>query len=224
MRLLPHTSFRRLVLPAVVLVLALVASGCGDEGVPEAGSLDDVPAFASTTTTAPAPPPTSELASQVRSAGSAATLPDSSAPQPAWMSFDAIGIDVAPIIDVGVESNGDMEIPGASEVGWYRYGPSPGQEGSSVLAAHVAWNGQDGVFRRLTSVQPGQRFAVGFDDGSIAEYEVVALRQYSKDELPTAELFAPSGDPQVVLVTCGGSFNRSLNSYDDNIVAYAVPV
>jgi LPXTG-site transpeptidase (sortase) family protein len=139
------------------------------------------------------------------------------------MSFDAIGVGVAPVVDVGVEVDGEMEIPGATEVGWYRYGPVPGAEGSAVLAAHISWNGRDGVFRRLARAEPGQRFTVSFDDGAIAEYEVVAIRQYPKDQLPD-ELFAATGEPQVVLVTCGGSFNRSLNSYDDNIVAYAVPV
>ena len=53
---------------------------------------------------------------------------------------------------------------------------------------------------------------------------MVAIRQYDKDELPTAELFAVDGESQVVLITCGGSFNREVRSYDDNVVAYAVPV
>lgn len=219
---LPSPSLRRLLLAAAVVVV--VAAGCGDDSAAVgAGSLDDVPAFVATTTETVSPPSTSELASQVHPAGTADSLPNVRAPQPAWMSFDAIGVEEAPIVDVGVEANGDMEIPGAREVGWYRYGPIPGHSGSAVLAAHVAWNGDDGVFRRLTDVEPGQRFTVGFDDGSVAEYEVVALRQYRKDELPTAELFSTAGEPQVALITCGGSFNRSLASYDDNVVAYAVP-
>ncbi len=139
------------------------------------------------------------------------------------MSFEAIGVSRAAIVDVGVEANGDMEIPGASEVGWYRYGPVPGAEGSAVLAAHISWNGVDGVFRRLAGAELGQRFTVDFEDDTTDTFEVVALRQYPKDQLP-AELFTPTGAPQVVLITCGGSFNRALNSYADNIVAYAVPV
>lgn len=157
-------------------------------------------------------------------AGSTATLPEAAdGPVPVGLRYDAIGAD-APVLSVGVAPNGDMEIPGAREVGWYRYGPTPGGEGSSVLAAHVAYGGQDGVFRRLTGAAPGDRFDVAYDDGSVRTFEVVAIRQYDKDELPTAELFAVSGEPQVVLITCGGSFNRELRSYDDNIVAYAVPV
>jgi LPXTG-site transpeptidase (sortase) family protein len=211
-------------LASLLVGLALVVSACG--GSPNDTEAQPVGEVPTSTTAEPsaATRPTSELAALVRPAGSAATLPEpDDAPRPVAMSFDAIGVAAAPIVDVGVEANGDMEIPGAAEVGWYRYGPVPGAEGSAVLAAHISWNGQDGVFRRLARTEPGQRFTVAFDDGAIAEYEVVALRQYPKDQLPD-DLFLAAGEPQVVLITCGGSFNRSLNSYADNIVAYAVPV
>lgn len=220
----PHVM-ARLTAVVIAVVLVVVAAACGtSDATVAAGSLDDVPGFSAPETTVPQPRPTSELAALIRPGGSAATLPDfDSGPTPVAMSFDAIGAGLAPIVSVGVEANGDMEIPGADEVGWYRYGPVPGAQGSAVLAAHVSWNGRDGVFRRLSRSEPGQQFTVSFDDGSIAAYEVVAIRQYGKDELPD-EIFATSGDPQIVLITCGGSFNRALNSYNDNIVAYAVPV
>ena len=37
-------------------------------------------------------------------------------------------------------------------------------------------------------------------------------------------VFSKEGEPTLVLITCGGSFNRGLNSYDDNVVVYADPV
>ena len=214
--------FLRLAVAAVVATLLLGACGGGGEArVEPAGEL---PAATTTTSPAPTPPPTSGLAELVRPAGSTATLPEAvTGPTPVGLRYGAIGADAA-VVAVGVEPNGDMSIPGATEVGWYRYGPTPGAEGSAVLAAHVAYGGRDGVFRRLTASVPGDRFDVVYDDGSTRTFEVVALRQYDKDELPTAEIFAVTGGPQVVLVTCGGSFNRELRSYDDNVVAYAVPV
>jgi LPXTG-site transpeptidase (sortase) family protein len=218
-------------LVAALLAATLILAACGGASatdVDEAGSLEDVPAFAdgdaAGASDGPVTRPTSELAALIQPGGSASTLPETAVgPMPVAMSFEAIGASFAPVVPVGVEPNGDMEIPGAREVGWYQYGPTPGAAGSSVLAAHIAWNGVDGVFRHLTRAEPGQQFTVSFDDGSIAAYEVVAIRQYPKDQLPD-ELFVTSGDPQVVLITCGGSFNRALNSYNDNIVAYAVPV
>ncbi|MDZ7678393.1 MAG: class F sortase [Acidimicrobiales bacterium] len=214
-------------LVAVSLVLVACGGGSGTDAT-EAGSIDQAGSRTGAEPGEPAdsagPRPTSELAGLIQPAGSAATLPEADGgPMPVALSFEAIGASVAPVMPVGVEANGDMEIPGTSEVGWYQHGPAPGSSGSAVLAAHISWNGRDGVFRHLTRAEPGQQFTIGYDDGSIAAYEVVAVRQYPKDQLPD-DLFATSGDPQVALITCGGSFNRALDSYDDNIVAYAVPV
>lgn len=207
---------------ATVVVL-LLASGCASSAGTAADDLGALPQSTTSTTQAPVVIERSPLADEVRPAGSAATLPDSSVLVPSGLRFDAIGAS-APVVDVGVSADGQMEIPGAGEVGWYRFGATPGGTGSAVLAAHVAWNGEDGVFRRLVQTTPGDRFVVDYADGSAREFEVVAVRQYPKGELPADELFASDGPDQVVLVTCGGSFNRQISSYDDNIVAYAVSV
>ncbi|HSL59446.1 MAG TPA: class F sortase [Acidimicrobiales bacterium] len=221
---------RRTLPAAVALLVALtvVLAACGGDGEPQpvaAGDLSAVPALQESTTTTTAPPPArSALADQISPAGTAAGLPAPSGPAPTAMWFDSVGVDMAPIIPVGVEPNGEMEIPGASEIGWYRYGPTPGAAGSSVLAAHVAWDGRNGVFHQLTRAQPGDRFTIAYEDGTLANFEVVALAQYAKDELPFDQVFARTGDPTITLITCGGDFNPSLRSYRDNIVAYAVPV
>jgi LPXTG-site transpeptidase (sortase) family protein len=216
----PRTHLRLL---AATVLLAVLIGACASGDGTDAQATGTLPETTSTTE-APFVPERSPLADQVRPAGSAAAAPDAVAgPLPSGLRFDAIGAD-APIVEVGVAADGQMEIPGASEVGWYRFGPTPGATGSAVLAAHVAWNGEDGVFRRLTAAAPGDRFTVTYDDGSAREFEVAAVRQYPKDQLPVDELFAADGPDQVVLVTCGGSFNRQISSYDDNIVAYAVAV
>ena len=170
----------------------------------------------------------SPLAEQVRSVGDirfdpTATLPDPG-PRPIGLTIDGIDITDAPIRDVGVEPNGEMEIPGATEVGWYRWSPTPGAEGSSVLAAHSAFNGRDGVFRDLDDLEIGERFTVHYDDGTEREFEITEKAQYDKEELPFDRVFSKEGEPSVVLITCGGDFNRGLNSYEDNVVAYADPV
>jgi LPXTG-site transpeptidase (sortase) family protein len=123
---------------------------------------------------------------------------------------------------VGVEANGDMEIPGVREVGWYRFGSRPGDPGSAVLAAHVAYDGVDGVFRHLGDLRAGDAVEVGLDDGTVRRFVVTDLAQYPKTDLP-AEVFARGGDPRLVLVTCGGEFDPGARHYEDNVVAYARP-
>lgn len=167
----------------------------------------------------------SSIADQIEFIGTAGpTTAPGDAPVPVSLNLPTLGVNDAPVTSVGVEDNGDMEIPGASEVGWYRFGPSPGDTGSAVLAAHIAYNGVDGVFRNLADMRAGEQFSVAFSDGQEREFVVIGLRQWSKLEIPLDELFARDGIPRLALITCGGNFNRSLDSYDDNIVVIAVPV
>ena len=140
------------------------------------------------------------------------------------LTYAALGISDAPIVSVGVLANGEMEIPGAEAVGWYRYGSTPGAPGSAVLAAHIATGGRPGVFRDLVDARVGHRFVVQFDDGSEEIYEIVERDQYEKQALPFDRVFAKDGPPVVTLVSCGGAFQPSLGSYEDNLVAYAVPL
>ena len=204
----------------------LLAGGSDESDEP--ADVIEAPTAAATDVEPPAedqPRERSPLADEIEFLGSTTDLPllHEGSPIPVSIDLPTLGVAEAPVTDVGVEDNGDMEIPGASEVGWYRFGPSPGDMGSAVLAAHIAFNGVDGVFRDLTEMRPGDRFSVNFSDGSSREFIVFGLRQWSKLEIPLEELFARDGTPRLVLITCGGNFNRALDSYDDNVVVIAIP-
>ena len=51
-------------------------------------------------------------------------------------------------------------------------------------------------------------------------YRVTARRELGKAALP-ADLFATDGPPRLVLVTCGGRFDRTTRHYTDNVIVYA---
>lgn len=216
------------------VALALFVAACGTSGeslqTPTPTDPPPVtttsPAVAPTTTAPETGSPASDLADRTEPVGSAllqASERDPT-PSPVRLSVPSLDISEAEIVDVGVEPNGEMEIPGAREVGWYRFGAVPGATGSAVLAAHIAFNGVDGVFRRLSEIDVGDTFSIEFDDGSSREFRVVETGQYGKAEIPFDRMFTRSGPPEVALVTCGGDFNRSLNSYSDNVIAFAVPI
>jgi LPXTG-site transpeptidase (sortase) family protein len=165
------------------------------------------------------------LASLITPSGSAATVPAAADdPAPVGLRYEAVGVERAPVRPVGVETDGAMEIPGHAEVGWYRYGPTPGADGSAVLAAHVAFDGRDGVFRKLTDARAGQRLEVLYDDGSTRAFEVVGVEQHRKEALPGDELFRRHGEAMLTLITCGGDYDPAARSYEDNVVVRAVPV
>lgn len=214
---------------AALLLLAGVACGAPAGDGPTSVGAD----VAAPTTTSAIPdgragagdPVRSDLADLVEPLGSARYDPaEHQAPTRtvAGLSLPAIGVEGAPVEPVGVEANGEMEIPPADEVGWYRFGAAPGEPGSSVLAAHVAYDGVDGVFRDLDRLVAGDQVTVSFDDGSAERYLVTDVVTFDKEALPP-DLFSRQVPGRLVLITCGGAFNPSLRSYERNVVAYAVP-
>jgi LPXTG-site transpeptidase (sortase) family protein len=192
-------------------------------------------AMPATTTPSPPPPstaspastvaPLSPLAAQLGPRDSARLRPPGpELPLPVALRIESIGVDADPVVPVGVDAKGQVEVPKASEVGWYRFGPRPGEAGATVLAAHVSWVDEAGVFALLSRIEVGARVEVTLADGAVRTYEVVERAQYGKDQLPPERIWSRSGPETLVLITCGGEFNPQLNRYRDNIVAYAVPV
>jgi LPXTG-site transpeptidase (sortase) family protein len=153
-------------------------------------------------------------------------LDQTAAPSPTRLIIDGISVD-APVEPYGINSRtGQMEVPrNVRDVAWYEYGPSPGQPGSAVLAAHVDLSSQGpGVFYRLRDLEPGDQIAVEYDDETTAFFVVEARVKYDKDELPLETVFSRDGEPVLTLITCGGGFSPSAQSYDSNVVVYAVPL
>jgi len=228
------TSAAAEVLPATTIAqtggtsLGQAASGVADdeatdEATDEAadeGLAAEAPATTTTTTL-----PVSPLAALVRPLPSAEYDPtehDAAIP-PVRVTVEGIGATDVVIRSVGLQPSGEMEIPPATEVGWYRLSVTPGDPGSSVLAGHIAYNGTDGAFYRLDEVAVGALVEVDLADGTTRSFRVTAVEQFRKDALPET-LFRTEGDPVLTLITCGGTFQPSVRSYDSNIVVTAVPV
>jgi sortase (surface protein transpeptidase) len=153
-----------------------------------------------------------------------ADLEVTSSAAPRRLRIPSIAVD-AKIGAIGVEASGELEVPeNVRNVGWYRYGPAPGEPGATVIAGHVDSREQGpGAFFDLRSLDVGARVQVTDSDGDVQRYDVVARRTYDKAKLPTDELFSREGPPQLVLITCGGDFDSSARSYRENVVIYAQP-
>lgn len=226
---------RRLTTAIVVTLLALVGVACGSNAQPETGSLTppepSVSIEASQADSDVGEPTSSEQEANSLGDRTVALPP---APvgipgprdriTPTSITVESLRISAASILAAGVELNGDMEVPEADEVGWYEYGPTPGEAGAAVLAAHIAYNGEDGVFLKLDQLAVGEEVGISYSDGSSKQFIVTETQQYPKNELPAERVFARTGDASLVLITCGGDFNRSVRSYTDNVVVYAEPL
>jgi sortase (surface protein transpeptidase) len=111
-------------------------------------------------------------------------------------------------------------------VGWYRFGPAPGDPaGAAVVAGHVDSKDQGpGALLPLREARVGDRVTVTTADGDTLAYHIVGKETIVKKRLPTERLFARDGSPRLVLITCGGPFVPELSSYRDNLVVVAVPL
>lgn len=179
---------------------------------------DDGPEPAATTADAPDVPTSSGRLEDVKAAQE---------PTPVGLHAEKIGVSGAPIDPVGIEPDGKMEIPtDISRIGWYEYGPSPGEEpGSAVLTAHIDSRTQGrGVFYHLDAMAAGDTIEVEMSDGTTRSFVVDEIRQIPKVDLPTGDLFRREGAAQLALITCGGEFDQSSRHYRDNIVVLATPV
>jgi hypothetical protein len=179
------------------------------------------------TTAATIPPstvaPLSPLAAQLGEQYSTEIRPIVDLPVPVALRIDTIKVNTDLVLPVGVDDKGEFAVPEAKEVGWYQYGQRPTQSGATVLAAHVSWKKQSGVFARLGTLEPGSEIFVTLSDGSEKRYVALERTMYDKQELPYDRIWTREGPEVLVLITCGGDFNPEIRRYRENIVVYAVP-
>ena len=222
----PRRARVLLIVSLAVLAAVGVAWSLGAAGEPRADLAGDAVTSSSLEPGARIVPPTSTTTTLLAtpSGAVAAVVPPAPAPGvPTRISIPALGVD-APVTPVGLERDGSMEIPKASEAGWYRFGVRPGTDtGSAVIAAHVDHDGQRGVFFDLRLLEVGAEVSVTDEAGAAHRYVVAERFQVGKSQLPVDELFRSGGSPVLTLITCGGGFNQRARRYADNIVVRAVP-
>jgi sortase (surface protein transpeptidase) len=142
---------------------------------------------------------------------------------PMQLSIPALEVD-GPVLPAGVNSENELDVPpDARTLVWYRHGPSPGEPGSAVIAGHLNWEGMTGLFANLAGTPVGATVTVTYDDGSQRAFTVTSVELVPKPEVSVKGVFARDGDRVLRLVTCGGEFDDSVNSYRSNVVVTAVP-
>lgn len=144
-------------------------------------------------------------------------------PQPVPVAIDIPSIEVhSDLVTLDVDPTGMLEVPKDFNLaGWWAAGPAPGADGAAVVVGHLDSHRGPAVFFRVPTLKPGEAIEVRRADGSTAVFVVDAVRQYSKDSLPTREIYGPTPAPELRLITCGGRFDRRTRSYEDNIVVFA---
>ncbi len=158
-------------------------------------------------------------------AGVAATTPATPSSIPARLVIPAIAVD-APVQDVGIGKSGNMAVPSNySNVGWYRWGPTPGEQGSAVINGHVDNGfGMDAVFKNISKLSPGDSVYIEQKDGTRVAFVVEKVATYMVKDVPLEELFHASDAARLNLITCAGAWDPENEMYDERVVVYAVRV
>lgn len=128
----------------------------------------------------------------------------------------------AAVETVGLEPDGTMGTPNNFEdVGWYGYGPIPGNSGTSVIAGHVDSVHGPAVFWYLKNLVPGDLIKITFVGGATRSFVVDGNGAYETDAAPIPTIFSWSGPPRLTLITCGGVFDRTVHAYNLRVIVYA---
>jgi len=172
--------------------------------------------------------PTASPADQVPSEPPAPSV-SSSVPVPAMLTsvptrikIPSIRVD-APVILIGLDGTGHLQTPPETNrnlVGWYSDGPTPGSAGNAVMDGHVDTRRGPAVFYNLGALRKKDTIEVDRGDGSAAVFAIDAVEVYNKKAFPDQKVYGPSSDPELHLITCGGSYSKR-SGYRSNVVVYA---
>jgi sortase family protein len=183
------------------------------------GPTVSAPTIPAPTILAPTVPVPTLPAPAVRS-GADASL-DAGVGEPLAISIPAIGVE-SMLLTTGTLVDGTIDVPkDPSVAAWFTGAPRPGDRGPAVIVGHVDSKHGPGVFWRLHELPVGAIVTIETTTGPI-EFVAERIEQYAKDGFPTADVYGAVPRPALRLITCGGSFNRSIGHYRDNIVAYLV--
>jgi sortase A len=137
------------------------------------------------------------------------------------LKIPKINVD-ATIESVGLTSEGAMEAPsGPDTVGWFKFGPRPGELGSSVIDGHSGWkNNIPAVFDNLYKLTVGDKIYIQDENGVTSAFVVRDIQKYKQQAETSAVFNSTDGKVHLNLITCAGSWDESTKSSEDRIVIF----
>lgn len=173
----------------------------------------------------PQPPAEATATPQpLAAAGHSASRDQPAAPAvPAYLRIPYVDID-ASIVPVGFNERGEMASPDDfDQIGWWQFGAVPGDYGRAVLAGHVDSPTGEAVFYGIDQLAPGNEIFVGSQEpgGPELRFVVTGAALYHIDHAPVDQIFGPSTERELILITCGGTFDHDAGEYLYRLVVFA---
>lgn len=123
---------------------------------------------------------------------------------------------------LGIHDDQTVEVPDSyEEVGWYKYGPTPGELGPAIVLGHVDSYEGPAVFWPLRKLKPEDQIFIDRIDGTTATFTVDRLEEYSQNGFPTDKVYGDLDYAGLRLITCSGVYNHGTFRYSHNLIVFA---
>jgi LPXTG-site transpeptidase (sortase) family protein len=137
------------------------------------------------------------------------------------ISIEAIGVD-APIETLEVVDGAFQDPTTSDQVAWYKDTARLDEPGNVVMAAHVNyWGDPEAVFYALDKLQEGDEIVVVAEDGTEYRYAVTSIGLVEATGQTLQEITQETGEQTLTLITCGGTWDPSIQSYLHRTVVQA---
>jgi len=142
-------------------------------------------------------------------------------PLPQRLRIPSLRVDTA-LERLSVDRDRSIEVPKDwQRAGWYAGGARPGEPGAAVLLGHVDSPSGPAVFTRLPAVRPGAKVLVDRADGSTVAFRITRVEEHRRAKFPAIDVYWPTLQRELRLITCGGPYVRSAGGYQSNVIVFA---
>ncbi|MDE0582573.1 class F sortase [Planococcus sp. A6] len=132
-----------------------------------------------------------------------------------------IAPETSDVTHLGVTDSGEMAVPdNGEELSWFSPGYQPGQRGRAVIAGHVDDLDGPAVFWDLTELEPGDEIVVAGDDREL-RFKVHTMESVPLDLADVDSVFGYHSSPELVLITCSGTYDYDRGTREERLIVYA---
>ena len=146
-------------------------------------------------------------------------LSASSVGRPTRLKIPSINVNT--IIEyVGLTPDGAMDVPKSPHnVGWFKLGPRPGENGSAVIAGHYGFK-KGSVFDNLHKLGKGDKLYVQDEKGAITTFVVREILKYDSKADALDVFDSSDGKAHLNLITCEGIWDKVSKNYSKRLVIF----
>lgn len=148
-------------------------------------------------------------------------------PTPAFgepVRIDVPSISISTQVEnIGVDENNQMGVPtNPDHVGWYALGTRIGWQGKAVFTGHYdTARGAPAIFYSLSQIPLGAEIILTDEQGRTMVFEVDRSESKPVGAWTIDEVFGPTDERRIVLITCSGWWNPQQRSYSHRHMVFA---